>query len=355
MKTLACLVAVAVIVLGFEAELVQGRTQLRTICRVKGQEENTLHGLGIVTGLRGTGDSGTSLPTMRSLSAALTLLGSPLGKAGTNELKEVKNVALVAVTAVVPATGARQGDKIDCTISSIGSAKSLSGGRLFTTLLVSQDPHNPRVYATTEGPITIDNVTMPTTGRVHGGCRLEEDFFNVFTRDGKITLVLDKNHADFQVASEIADMINNSKVGFQSSSATGMAKAINQGNIEVTIPRQYAEDPVTFVSEVLSLPIPEQGTAARVVINERAGSIVISGDAEVGTVVVTHKNIVVETVLTNVNPPRFVSVTPGQPESPKLKALVEALNAVRVPAEDIIEIIKGIDRNGKLHAQLIIE
>jgi flagellar P-ring protein FlgI len=329
------------------------KTLLKTICRVKGQEENTLHGLGIVVGLKGTGDGSTSLPMLRSLAQVMQYLGNPLGKTGLLELKDTKNVALVIVTATVPAAGARQGDKIDCMISSVGSAKSLAGGRLFTTLLMGPDPKSMRVYASAEGPITLDNVTMTTTGRIHSGCRLEEDFFNAFTKDGKLTLVLDKNYADFQVASDVTDLINRSPVSFQSA-GTVLAKAVNPGNIEIQIPMQYSDKPVEFASQVLGLEIPEPQVGARVVINERAASIVISGDAEIGSAVVTHKNVVVETGGTS-TAAKFVTVDPGQTDTPKLKALVETLNAVRVPPEDIIEIIKGLDRDGKLHAQLIIQ
>ena len=106
-------------------------------------------------------------------------------------------------------------------------------------------------------------------------------------------MVLDKNHADFQVAQDIAELIN-SRLSIQTGGGP-LARAINQVNVEVFIPPQYREDPVLFVSQVLSLPIMEPQTAPRVVINERAGSIVISGDVEIGAAVVSHKNIVVET------------------------------------------------------------
>ncbi len=114
-----------------------------------------------------------------------------------------------------------------------------------------------------------------------------------FTKDGKLTLVLNKNYSDFQVSQDVAELIN-SQLSFQSSSGN-LAKAINQVNIEVHIPPQYQSDPVSFVSQVLSLPMLEPQTEARVVINPRAGSIVIGGDVEIGAVVVTHKNMVIET------------------------------------------------------------
>ncbi len=329
------------------------RLTLKSICRIKGQEESTIQGMGVIVGLKGTGDSSSYLPTIRSVAKIMSIMGNSPGASALTELKDSKNVALVTVTATIPAAGARQGDKIDCIVSSIGSAKSLAGGRLFLTPLIGPDPKHPRVYAFAEGAITMENPAMPNTGRIHEGCRLEEEFFHAFTKDNRITLVLDKNHADFQVAQDIADLIN-SQMGKQVSNYAPLAHAFNQGNIGVEIPTQYREDPVSFVSQVLSLPIMEPRTVPRVVINERTGTIVISGEVEIGSVAVTHKNLVIEAGGQTAARP-FVGVDPIDPTSPKLKALVEALNAVHAPTEDIIEIIKGLDRNGKLHAPLTIE
>ena len=125
----------------------------------------------------------------------------------------------------------------------------------------------------------------------------------------------------------------------------------------MTVPRQYANDPVLFVSQVLAVPILEPKGVPRVVINERSGSIVISGDVEIGAVAVTHKNIVIETAIAP-GAKRFAPLDPAsEPNAPnpKLKALVEALNALHVATPDIIDIIKGLDKNGKLYAQLVIE
>ncbi len=323
---------------------------LKTICRVKGQEENTLHGLGLVVGLKGTGDGGSFLPTIRSMGVALEMMGNPLGNNGLSELKDAKNVALVMVTATVPAAGARQGDKVDCTVHSVGSAKSLAGGTLFLTPLVGPDPQDPRVYALAEGPITLDAPDMSTTGRVHAGCRFEADFFNPFVKDGRITLVLEPAYADFQVAQETAEMINS-----QMSVQTGgvpVAKALNQLNIEVLIPRQYAEDSVLFVSQLLALPLMNVPIGPRVVINERSGTILIGGDVEIAPVVVTHKNMVIQA---GVSPSQFVAMDSQQTQNPTLKSLVDALNALNTPPQDIITIIKGLERDGKLRAQLILQ
>jgi flagellar P-ring protein precursor FlgI len=347
---LATLTAVALLAVAGPAE---ARTRMKDICRIKGQEENTLQGLGIVVGLRGTGDGGGFLPTIRSLAMAMQLMGNPIGAGGQAELKDARNVALVMVTATVPAAGARQGDQLDCMVSSIGASKSLLGGRLFMTPLQGPQVESTKVYGFCQGAIHLDDATLPTTGRIHGGCRLEEDFFNVFSKDNKITLVIEKNHADFEVAQEIAEVINS-----QLSIQTGdeyLAKAINALNVEVKIPKQYREDPVQFVTQVMGLTMPDPQTDARVVINQRAGSVVIGSDVEIGSVVVTHKNIVIQTGDDLPAPDRFVPLDPEGTQTTKLKSLVESLNAIKVPTEDIIEIIKGLDRNGKLYGRLIVE
>ncbi len=156
------------------------RILLKNICRVKGQEENTLHGLGLVVGLKGSGDGGDFLPTIRGLSTALQLMGNnPFDKQNNIGIKDAKNVALVMVTATIPAAGARQGDTLDCVVSSIGSAKSLAGGTLFMTPL--QGPQVPqqgrskgnqsatprgsdsRVFGFAQGPLHVDGLP-PTVG-----------------------------------------------------------------------------------------------------------------------------------------------------------------------------------------------
>jgi len=330
----------------------QGSATLRNVCRVRGQEEITLHGLGIVTGLNGTGDGSSALPTIRSLATMMQLLGVPLGADGAAELKDAKNVALVIVTTTIPAAGARRGDRLDCKVSAI-SAKSLVGGRLFSTPLTGPVPQqNPVVFAIAEGDVTVDDQELATTGRVHRGCQLMEDFFNPFSEDGSITLVVDRDYAGFQVAQEIADLINSRMA--PNSSEELLAKAIDQVHVEVTVPPEYRDYLVQFVSEILSLEMLELATGPRVVIHERTGTIVIDGDVEIGPVLVTHRNIVVEAG-GEVAVGQFVPVDSQSDDNPKLKALLAALEAVRVPSEDKIEILKALHRNGRLYAQLIIE
>ena len=357
------------------ASTVLARPTLKNICRVKGQEENVLHGLGLVTGLNGTGDGGDALPTIRALATAMKVMGTPLGELGLAELKNVKNVALVEISATVPASGARQGDRIDCTVSAI-SAKSLKGGKLMMyTPLMGPRTAGRRVYAFAGGKIHLDSGDFPMVGRIPSGCRLEEDFRNEFwitaqTTAGKtykkFTLVLDRHHADFQTAQDIAELVT-SQLGFRGDADDGeedtpqgdesqmdLARALDAVNIEVRVPGPYDDDPVGFVSQVLSLPIPVPQPEARVIINQRAGSIVVSGNVEIGPIAVAHKGIVVSTQPGDVTGKQFIGLDPVEGGGAQLQALIDALNAVNAPTEDIIEIIKGIDRNGSLHGKLII-
>ncbi|MBX7074403.1 MAG: flagellar basal body P-ring protein FlgI [Pirellulales bacterium] len=337
------------------APSVDAGTRLKNICHIKGQEENTLQGLGLVVGLNGTGDGGAFLPAIRSLATALQLMGNPVGRGGALELKDARNVAIVMVTATVPGAGAREGELLDCQVSSIGSAKTLAGGRLFLTPLTGPVVENTRIYGFASGAIELDNPRFGATGRIHQGCRLEEDFFNAYQQDGAITLVLGQNHADFQIAQMIGQRINE-HFDLQTG-GKAIAQALNQGNVKVLIPPQNQEDPVDFIGEVMGLEVlleAEIVPQSRVVINERTGSIVIDGSVKIGSVVVSHRNIVVEAGY-ELPDEMFVAVNPASEQTAELKSLVEALNAVKVPTDDIIDIIKGLERSGKLHARLIIE
>ena len=358
---------------------------IKDLVRVKGQEGNTLRGLGLVLGLNGTGDSGEYLPMARSLAMSFQLMGSEIAPGIANnlkskELKNTKNVALVWVIATVPATGARQGDKLDCRVVSCGNAKSLAGGYLSTAAMQGPNPQSDRIYGFSQGDVALENDKHPLSGKVTKGCRLEEDFFSEFTKDGKITLILDQHKRDFQVAQNVALRINSEfKV---SDSSKAVAHAIDAANIEAVIPNVYLKDPVEFVALLLSLRLEEEDlrTDARVVINKKTQTIIISGNVEIGAVVVSHKNIQIDTggaIERNIaidgagnRSKRFLvldpsenfrknqppaGTSPRQIQSIKLRSLVEALNAIQVPAVDIIAIIEELNKTGKLHAKLIVQ
>jgi flagellar P-ring protein precursor FlgI len=347
----------ACLILAMLPALATARTRLKNICRIKGQEENTLRGWGLVVGLNGTGEANDG-PTMRAIARAMEIMGNPVAQpdsrqSGLEELKKMKNVAMVMVNATVPSTGARRGDKVDCFVSAI-NGKSLEGGRLAFASLLGPNTEDKRVYALCQGQVTIDNPQQPMVGVIHAGCQLEADIFTPFQRDGYITLILDKNHADFQTATEVVQSIRE-KVGESETNdrreSEEMVHAVDAANIRVRIPMHSLNDPVWFASELLEIPMEEPQAESRVVINSRAGTIVISGDVEIGDVIVSHKNVVVDATAA----PTFSAIDVDQSGAPKLQTLVDQLNSLKVPTADMVEIIKGIERNGKLYARLIIE
>jgi flagellar P-ring protein precursor FlgI len=331
-------------------------TRLKNICRVKGQESNTLRGMGLVVGLNGTGEANDPA-TMRAIARAMEVMGNPVASNGQQtayqELKKFKNLALVMVTATVPATGARRGDQVDCYVMAM-NGKSLAGGRLAFASLMGPNTQDHRVYALCEGQLTIDDPNQPMVGVIHGGCQLEADIFTPFYRDGYMTLILDKNHADFQTANEIVYLIRQQLQYSESGDGKQgevLVRAIDASNIVVRIPEVYTRDPVAFASDLLEIRIEEPQAESRVVINPRAGTIVISGDLEIGDVIVSHKDIVIEATAA----PTFAAIDVDDSSKPKLQTLVDQLNALKIPTADMVEIIRGIERNGKLHGRLIIE
>jgi flagellar P-ring protein precursor FlgI len=335
---------------------VSANTRLKNICRVKGQEENVLRGQGLVVGLNGTGEANDPM-TMRAIARAMEIMGNPLAmngqQAGLEDLRRMKNAALVWVTATVPATGARRGDRLDCYVSAL-NGKSLAGGRLAFAALQGPNTQDRRVFALCQGQVTIDNEEQPMVGVVHGGCQMEADIFTPFVRDGYVTLILEKNHASFQTAYDVAALIHE-RLGASGSSETAnsldMVRAIDAANIVVRIPEGDKHDPVGLIAFILDTPIGEPEPEARVTINSRAGTFVMSGDVQIGDVIVSHKNIVVEVAAADV----FAAIDSDQSNKEKLETLVNQLNALKVPTEDMIEIIRGIERNGKLHGRLIID
>jgi flagellar P-ring protein precursor FlgI len=348
---------IACLVVSLLPGLASARTRLKNLCRIKGQEENTLRGWGLVVGLNGTGEANDG-PTMRALARAMEIMGNPVAQpdarqSGLEELKKMKNVAMVMVNATVPSTGARRGDKVDCFVSAI-NGKSLEGGRLAFASLLGPNTEDKRVYALCQGQVTVDNPQQPMVGVIHAGCQLEADIFTPFYRDGFITLILDKNHADFQTANDIVQFIRE-KVAYSETGDTKtsdeMVHAIDAANIKVRIPEIFIRDPVYFASILLEIPMEEPQAESRVVINPRAGTIVISGDVEIGDVIVSHKNVVVDATTA----PTLSAIDVDQSSAPKLQTLVDQLNSLKVPTSDMVEIIKGIERNGKLHGRLIIE
>lgn len=354
----------------------QSEFALRDICRLKGQEENVLQGLGLVVGLKGSGD-GALKPMTRALARSMQLMGGQIGsdlqgKLVEKDIEQAKNVAIVFVTATVPAAGAQPGDKLACTISAI-NAKSLEGGNLMMTPLLGPRADRPTVYALAQGPITIENIRFPTTGYIAAGCKMEAAVRTDYINEQQVTLILEPSQSSFGMAQQVEDLINEfttsgfSSAGYksnQSPNSSSMtsekaATAIDQLHIEVKIPDVYRDRPVAFISELLKLRLIVGKNNKRVVIREREGVVVIGDDVTIAPVAISHKNLTISTKSSSGGSNGFVGVGYDQvtkvAERTTLKQLVDALNLLAVPTEDMISIVKAIERQGNLYGELIIE
>jgi len=331
------------------SEHAHARVRLESICTVLGQKEIKLTGLGLVVGLKGTGDGGDNLPAMRSLAAALKLMNSPV--LALSELRDADNVAIVMIEATIPKSGLRKGQRIDCYVSSMMSAKSLRGGRLLVAPLETAEIGNDTVVGLASGAIDIEDTQAPTSGLITGGVVLEEDFISRFIdtqRGNVITLLLDSGHSSFHAASEVARVVN-AEFSFENQNQR-LARATGPGVVEVKVPQQYYDEPVEFVAQVLEIGIDNPHTQARVIANTKTGTIIVTGEVEISPVIVTHQNLLVE-----IGPPvpgqtnRFVELT-NQQNTQQLKSLITVLNQLKVPKNDAIHIIRELHRSGKLHA-----
>lgn len=336
-----------------------GRVKLESICTVYGPQEIKLTGLGLVVGLNGTGDGGKNLPAMRALQAALERMNAP---AAIEELKNADNVAVVLIEATIPRSGIRRGQRMDCHVSSLMGAKSLRGGRLLVSPLTIGKVDETQTPALASGPIYIEGPDVLTTGKIPDGVLVLNNFMAEFIEDRKeqgyyVTLLLETSHSSFHGASEVARVIN-AEFSFESGT-NELAKATSPGVIEVKVPDQYVSDPVRFLALLLGVGIDNPQTEARVVVNVKSETIVVTGEVEISPVVISHKNLTVQvgdqTFADDGSQARFVPLLDRDAsQSPqRLDDLVKALNQLRVPTGDIIQILRELNRSGKLHAVYI--
>lgn len=334
--------------------------QLQDLVRIKGSETSKLVGMGLVVGLDGTGDGGKFLPAMRPLAHVISKLIDPNVVAG--ELQNADNVALVSLSAQIPASGVREGDHIDVHVSAIGPAKSLKGGRLFLVPMIGPMPNSP-TYAYAEGAITLENKNIPTEGVIQGGAQLTRDVLSQYMdAHGNLELVINQADASWPVANNIANRIN----GLMVPDGPNIAQAVDQKNVLVQVPSYERKDPASFISQILQIYIDPANidTGAKVVINERTGTIVVSGDVEISPVIISHKGLTITTLSPPVKPTvanpqqkktNFIAVDPGHRGGTKLSDLLAAFNQLKVKSQDRIDIIKLIYQSGKLHGKLIFE
>ncbi len=335
--------------------------QVQDIVRLKGAEGSKLVGMGLVVGLDGTGDGGDFAPAMRSLAQVVSQLMDP--NVVASELSDADNVAMVSLSADIPPTGVREGDRVDVHVASFGSASSLRGGRLFLIPMIGPVPGSP-VYAFAEGPVVLEDDDVTTVGVIRNGAQLTRDVTTRFLNEqGQITLVINRPNASWPVANNLASLIN----GLMDPDGPGIARAMDPGNVVVQVPQAERDNPASFISQILQTYIdPEQVAAgARVVINERTGTIVISGNVQVSPVIISHEGLTITTVTQpdipgvpmepEVQEDRFIALDPEQRAGAELGDLLEAFNKLQVAAADRIAILKLLHESGKLHGQLVIE
>jgi len=360
---LSLVIALLVGLTGVEGLAESPLTRVKDIARLQGVRNNQLNGMGLVVGLNGTGDSSK---------ANIQLVANALAKWGIEvnqyDLK-VKNVAAVILTATLPPYKHR-GDAIDVQVSSLGDAKSLQGGILLQTPLSGADG---RVYAVAQGPVYIGGYTaggrgssvqknVTTVGIIPSGAIVEREVPMQFETDGKLRWVL--NNPDFTTASRLARTINENI-------AEGAARAVDMAMVEVLIPQQLSDDPIALIAEIEALPVTPDGVA-KVVVNERNGTVVIGERVRIAPVAVTHRNITVKVNTSSqvsqpaplsggetatVNDTRVdVKEEAGQlvelPAGTTIGSIVKALNAVGSTPQDIIAILVAIKEAGALYGVL---
>lgn len=334
-------------------------TRVADITHLQGRRDNRLVGYGLVIGLPGTGDGGKYLASILQLQSMLSKFEVPVP---ASALSDTKNVAIVMVEAVLPDNGVREGDRIDVRVNSSGAAKSLLGGHLVPTPL--QGPGLDRVFAFAGGPIRLPDPKVKTSGIVVGGATMEADVIhNYIAEDWTISLVLEDVHASFAMASVVAQMINESvsEVG----QLRRIARAAGPKEVVVQVPESERFDPAEFIARVESTELLMPPTEARVVINRKTGTIVIDEAVELGPAVIAHNGM---SIVTRMPPPKPTDETPVIEEQhaasilapnpdgrgAKLRELVDALNRLSVPAEDIIEIVESLYRLGKVKGKLVV-
>jgi len=335
--------------------------QVQDLVRIKGEENSKLVGMGLVFGLSGTGDGGKFAPAMRALARVVQRLTDAATVAA--ELKDSKNVALVALSATLPTSGVSEGDRVDVRISAIGPAKSLEGGRLFMIPMTGPLPDSP-VYAFAEGAVTIEDAKNPNTGVVKMGAQLVKPVRAKFMNEyGQVSLIVNDTIASWPTATNLANHING--IVTMDEGPT-VAKAVDPKTIVVQVPPADRDNPGAFLSQFLTSYIDAAliGTGARVKINEKTGTIVFGADVQISPVVISHQGLTITTISPPIEPTEdrpvqeessWIALDPENRGGATLADLVNALKQLRVDSKDRIAIIKELYRVGKLNAQLIVE
>ena len=350
--------------------------RLKEVARIEGARDNDIVGYGIVIGLAETGDSPRNQATMQSITNTLAQFGINVLAEDINS----RNVASVIVTAKLPPF-AQPGDAIDVNVSSLGDARSLVGGTLLMTPLKAV---NDRVYALAQGQVSVGgfkfdfngNVVQknhPTVGMIPGGASVEQSTIaDLVSPEGTINVIL--NSPDFTTANRVKQALN---IRFGDDRAT----ALHAGKISLRIP-QGNFDLVDIITSIEGVELtPDR--IAKVVINERTGTVVSGGNVRIDDVTISHGEIkVIISTEYSVSQPDFgnfnrIGPTPGVrsivvpnttidvtetvaaavdlPSGTSISDLITALRQIKTSTRDVITILQGIKTAGALHAQLIIQ
>lgn len=349
--------------------LAASATRIKDIAYVQGVRGQQIIGYGLVVGLNGTGDTQRSTFTLQSVTSMLKRFGITV-QAGD---MRTRNVAAVMVTATVPAFS-KEGGAVDVMVSSLGDATGLQGGTLLLTPLSGLDG---AVYATAQGALSVGGMNIRSggtevrrnhtaTGRIPGGAVIEKAVATSFTKDWKIAIVL--MQSDFTTANRIAEAVN-TKLSKKIASAT------DASTVALDVPEDARSDGklVEFISLIETLEI-NPDVAAKVVINERTGTVVVGGNVSILPVAISHGgvNIEIQQVPVISQPNAF---SQGQTVSTQMTTIsagvdstsvvaldgaatvqdiAKSLNALKVAPRDIIAIFQALKEAGALKAELVI-
>ena len=348
-----------------------GATRIKDIVSIQGVRENQLIGYGLVMGLQGTGD------TLRNAPFTEQSLQSMLDRMGINVMDRplrARNVAAVTVTADMPAF-AGLGSRLDVTISSMGDAASIKGGTLLMTPLLGGDGE---IYAVAQGPIAVSGFEVsgeaesltqgvPTAGRIPNGAIIERAVSGAFESLGQ--LVLELRNPDFKTATRIADAIN-----AYTRTRYGIRGAAERDFRTILLRRPPKISAARYLAELGELRI-DTDIPARIVIDQRTGTVVIGANVQISTVAMTHGNLTVRVTETpQVSQPapfsetgRTVVVPRTQVDAAEdgghlaviggtdLHTLVHGLNRIGLKPSDIISIIQAVKTAGALQAELVVQ
>lgn len=336
----ALLLAVAALLI--DSVPAQAVTRVSNVCTIDGQMPLTVRGLGFVVGLNDTGDPDQSAPTLRAFAAFLKLSNNPILDA--KDLSNLGGVAAVEVTATIPRNGISRGQRLDCHVSALFGAESLKGGRLISSPLELASIADDTVVGLASGSLIVEDLDNPTTARIPFGLVMEQTVdMNILRKPNQIRLLLNREYAGFDMAREVERAVNTRF--YLEANNTNIARAVSAVAIDVTIPQQY-DNYVEFIGLLTEIAVKETGTTARVVVNAKQGTVIVTGDVEISPAIITHKNLNVE-----ITSP-FVEVS-NQETPQQLADLVNALNELKVPTNDVIGILRELHYSGRLHAEFI--